>query len=345
MSEVAVIEKKPSLKYKYKEFASLAVWLLQKFGNSDLISQNNLKIIYEQMKLFADVDAQTAFYEEFIEGKKDNMKAVAQLVKAHNKPVKVAREKKPEVEADSNKPKRGRAKKVSVVIESPEDNVIAQLVAAANNTENIVTQTVVVEAAVPVVEEVAPVIVTKAVAIKSKKPVAANADEKAAAKAAAEQEKLETKARLEQVKALAKFVAEQKKAADKAELAEKKAAAKLAAEQEKAAKAVVAANAKAAKEVEKAGKEAAKTTKASKKPAVVVPVVVVPAVELVAEEPVENIVIRDGDDTESEGGELEGTEIEQDGKTYLVTEDGDVYDDESNAMEHLIYFEGRVQER
>ena len=310
---VVVVDKKPTLKYKYREYAAVSVWTLRKLAESGLVTQEKMSEIYTQMMLFGSVDEQTAFYQAFMDSKNEHLKAVAKIVKDHNKPPKVAREKKVVVD-DNNKSKRGRSKKVVVKVDSPEDDVIAQLVAAANNnTENIVISPVVVEVPVPVVEVPVPI-------VKSKKGVA-NAEEKAAAKIKADEDK-----------AAAKIKADEEKAAAKIKADEDKAAAKIKAEQEKVAKTDAAAKAKAAKEAEKAAK-------ANKKAAPVV--VVAPVVAELEEE-----VVRDGDDSESEGGyELEGTPYEQDGKEYICADNGDVYDVDSNPMDDLIFFEGRIQPR
>ena len=333
-SEVVVV-KKPTLPGKFKEFAALSVWVLDKICQSGLVPADNVNAIYAQINLFSSVDEQVVFWQEFVDNKKDQLKLVAKIVKEHNHPPKAPKAKKVAAEVDPNKPKRGRAKKVVVKVDSPEDDVIAQLVAAANNTENIVVSRE--EEVAVVIEEAAPVVVVETKApVKSKKPVAANAEEKAAAKVVAEQEKAAAKAKLEQEKAAAKALAE-----------EKKAATKLVAEQEKAAKAEVAAKAKAAKEAEKAAKEAEKATKTAKKQVAVVPVpVVVPELvpELVAEEE-EEMELGNKDDSESEGGQLDCSEIEQDGETYLVSDDGDVYNVNAEELTNLVYFEGRIQAR
>ena len=313
---VSEVVKKPTLKYKFREYTAVTVWTLRKLVDAGLIPIENIDAIYAQIMMFSTVDAQTAFYEAFMDTKNESIKTVAKIVKDHNKPPKVARENKVVVD-DTNKPKRGRSKKVVVKVDSQEDDVIAQLIAAANNTENIVISPVVVEVPVPVVE--VPVVEVP-VPVKSKKGVV-NADEKAAAKIKADEDK-----------AAAKIKADEDKAAAKIKADEDKAAAKIKAEQEKVAKTDAAAKAKAVKEAEKAAK-------VNKKAAPVV--VVAPVVAELEEE-----VVRDGDDSESEDGyELECTPYEQDGKEYLCADNGDVYDTESNPMEDLIFVEGRIQTR
>ena len=311
--EVAVVEKKPKLSHKNKEYAAVLFWSLSAFAAAEIITYEQLAACLTEMKMYSPVEEQIEHFDSFAEEKKDVFKAVAKDVREHNKPPKAVRAKKDASAVDGDKPKRGRAKKVVQVVTSGEDDVIAALVAAANNTENIVISTTREEVAVVVEAPAKKAIKLKAAEAKPKAAEAKpNEEEAATAKQlaieAAKAEKEQAKLAADAEKAAAKLAKEQAKLVADAE----KAAAKLAKEQQ------------------------AKSKKEAAKPVVVVaPVVVELTNELVAEE--------DVDEDEEDG---EGIPVDYEGTTYICEEStGRVYNTElTQEHENLTYRNGAIFE-
>ena len=249
-SEV-VSEVKVKMSYKYKEFNAVLFWSLQQFAAASIITAEQLEGCLTEMKLYSNVDEQIEHLGEFADEKKDIIKAVAKHVREHNKPKKAPRAKKgAAAEAvDGEVKKRGRAKKVVQTVVSNEDDVISQLVNAANNTENIVIS--IAEEPVAIV----PVVVVKAKKTKAAaKPAIVIDEAKEAEKLAKEQEKLakeQEKLAKDTEKATVKAAKEQEKEAVKQAKEAEKEAVKQAKEAEKEA-------VKQAKEAEKAAAKAVK---------------------------------------------------------------------------------------
>ena len=329
--EVAVVEKKPKLSHKNKEYAAVLFWSLSAFAAAEIITYEQLAACLTEMKMYSPVEEQIEHFDSFAEEKKDVFKAVAKDVREHNKPPKAVRAKKDASAVDGDKPKRGRAKKVVQIVTSGEDDVISALVAAANNTENIVISTTREEVAVVVEAPAKKAIKLKAAEAKPKAAEAKpNEEEAATAKQlaieAAKAEKEQAKLAADAEKAAAKLAKEQAKLVADAE----KAAAKLAKEQAKLVADAEKAAAKLAKE------QQAKSKKEAAKPVVVVaPVVVELTNELVAEE--------DVDEDEEDG---EGIPVDYEGTTYICEEStGRVYNTElTQEHENLTYRNGAIFE-
>jgi hypothetical protein len=338
--EVAVVEKKPKLSHKNKEYAAVVFWSMSTFAAAGLITYEQLAACLVESKMYSPVEEQIEHFDSFTEEKKDVFKAVAKDVREHNKPPKAVRAKKDASAVDSDKPKRGRAKKVVQVVTSGEDDVISALVAAANNTENIVISTTREEVAVVVEAPAKEAIKLKAADAKPKateaKPKAAEAKPKAADEEAATAKQLALEA--------AKLAKEQAKIAADAEKASAKLAkeqAKIVADAEKAAAKLAKEQAKIVADAEKAAAKLAKEQQAKPKKEVAKPVVAVAPVvveltnELVAEE--------DVDEDEEDG---EGIPVDYEGTTYICEEStGRVYNTElTQEHENLTYRNGAIFE-
>ena len=322
VSEVKEKRIKPRFAAKYKEYNAIVHFTLQQLVAAGLISDENTVAFYTESSLTSSAEDQTTHYDEFTANKKDHIKAVAKFVKDLNKPTKKAKAVKSE--ADPNKPKRGRSKKVVENVVSIEDNIILQLVEASNNTELIVIG----QAQAPVEDNVIAIVqpatekVTKPKQMKLAKNVVSDED-----RVSAEEnnlaDKIEKKAAINTKKAVNNFVTEaekaEKKAAAEAEKAEKKAAA----EAEKAEK-------KAAAEAKKLQVPAAKASKSVK---AVQPVV---TVELVQDE------ITSLDDNEGDG-----IQIEQDGVIYVYDpSSGCVYNETGEEeLTDMVFRDGAVVSR
>ena len=219
-------EKKPTLSAKYSKFLVFGYGFVKSLESQGVISAEGVETAFAELKLMSSVEEQTQLYESFLAQSKETSKVMRKFVALRNKPPKAPKaprakktaKKSESSDADEKKP---RAKKTSRVENDSENDLVSQIVTAANTVDT------------------APG--------KSKEEKEA---EKAAAKAAKEAEKAAAKEAKEAEKAAAKEAKEAEKAASKAakeaeKLAAKaaKEAEKLAAKEAKAAKAVKVTNA------------------------------------------------------------------------------------------------------
>jgi len=139
-------EKKPRAKTLPAKFSVLLhfIYWMQKNNNLAALDDDN---IIDNLHLLASVDEQQAFVQTFFDDKKDIAKEIRKTVAAAKKallPKKprapraprapkpaVADNADPDAEAET-KPKRGRAKKPTVVSTEQKPDIVAELVALAN---------------------------------------------------------------------------------------------------------------------------------------------------------------------------------------------------------------------
>ena len=148
--------------------------LAQSLKDQELINDEVYNYMMKEQNMYGTVDAQTEFFESFFEDMKSSAKLMKQQIRQHNKPVKAKKEKV--VDPDAPKVKRGRKKKEVVDNSTPEEKLVADIVAAAKS-ETIepvveeVVQPVVEEVVQPVVEEVVEPVVEEVVQpVVSEKP-------------------------------------------------------------------------------------------------------------------------------------------------------------------------------
>jgi len=208
-------EKKPTLSAKYSKFLVFGYGFVKSLESQGVISAEGVETAFAELKLMSSVEEQTQLYESFLAQSKETSKVMRKFVALRNKPPKAPKaprakktaKKSESSDADEKKP---RAKKTSRVENDSENDLVSQIVTAANTVDT------------------APG--------KSKEEKEA---EKAAAKAAKEAEKLAAKEAKEAEKAAAKEAKEAEKVAAKE-------AKEAAAKEAKAAKAAAAKAAKAA---------------------------------------------------------------------------------------------------
>jgi hypothetical protein len=171
---VSTVSKKPKLAAKYEKVLVVAYSLIQAFSANGILPQDNLAAAYDEILLFAPVEDQTLFYELFLDNAKDNAKAMRKVITLHNKPPKAPKEpkatkpkatKEPKTGDDylassnapveekkkrvykkktadapvepapvETKPKKSRAKKNVSVSNDVQDDLIGQIISAANST-------------------------------------------------------------------------------------------------------------------------------------------------------------------------------------------------------------------
>ena len=227
-------EKKPTLSAKYSKFLVFGYGFVKSLESQGVINAEGVETAFAELKLMSSVEEQTQLYESFLAQSKETGKVMRKFITLRNKPPKAPkapRAKKTAKKTESSEAaaaeKKPRAKKTSRVENDSENDLVSQIVTAANTVD--------------------------AAPGKSKEEKEA---EKAAAKAAKEAEKLAAK----EAKEAEKLAAKEAKAAAAVAAKEAKAAAAVAAKEAKEAEKLAAKEAKAA--TAKAAKEA-KVTNAS----------------------------------------------------------------------------------
>jgi hypothetical protein len=135
-------EKKPKLSAKYSKFMEFGYSLVQSLHASEALSTEGLESSYSQLKLFDSVDAQTGFYETVVSQSKETGKVMRKFITVRNKPPKAPRARKAAVPKEAvageapkeKKPRQPRAKKTTNVVQDTTNDLIGELVAAANET-------------------------------------------------------------------------------------------------------------------------------------------------------------------------------------------------------------------
>jgi len=197
-------EKKPTLSAKYSKFLVFGYGFVKSLESQGVISAEGVETAFAELKLMSSVEEQTQLYESFLAQSKETSKVMRKFVALRNKPPKAPKaprakktaKKSESSDADEKKP---RAKKTSRVENDSENDLVSQIVTAANTVDT------------------APG--------KSKEEKEA---EKVAAKAAKEAEKVAAKEAKEAEKVAAKEAKEAEKVAAKAAKEAEKVAAKAA---------------------------------------------------------------------------------------------------------------------
>lgn len=152
-SPVQVTEKKarkPTLSAKYSKFMTFGYSLVQSLRASDILNDEGMESAYAQLKLFDNVDNQTEFYEQVLSQTKETGKTMRKFITQRNKPPKAARKPRAKKEAAAppseavtsetaaptekkeKKPRKPRAKKTTEVVQDTRNDVVSEIVAAAN---------------------------------------------------------------------------------------------------------------------------------------------------------------------------------------------------------------------
>lgn len=194
---VQVTEKKarkPTLSAKYSKFMVFGYNFVQSLRASDILNDEGLENAYAQLKMFDTVDTQSEFYEQFLSQSGESGRVMRKFIIQRNKPPKAPRKPRakkaaatttettttePTTEtAKEKKPRKPRTKKTTEVVQDTQNDVISEIVAAANADplENIA-----VETTEPAVKEK-----------KARKPRAKKTTEKKATEPAATPEKKST---------------------------------------------------------------------------------------------------------------------------------------------------------
>ena len=190
-------EKKPTLSAKYSKFLIFGYGFVKSLEAQGALSAEGVETAFAELKLMSSVEEQTQLYESLLNQSKETGKVMRKFITLRNKPPKAPRAKKSAKKSESSEAagaeKKPRAKKTTRVENDSENDLVSQIVTAANNVD--------------------------AAPAKSKEEKEA---EKEAAKAAKEAEKVAAKA----AKEAEKVAAKEAKAATAKEAKEAKAASK-----------------------------------------------------------------------------------------------------------------------
>tara|TARA_Y100000389_G_scaffold43274_1_gene37905 strand:- start:318 stop:1205 length:888 start_codon:yes stop_codon:yes gene_type:complete len=144
--------RKPTLSGKYSKFMEFGYSLVQSLRANDTLNDEGLEAAYSQLKLFEGVESQTEFYEQILVQSKETGKVMRKFITQRNKPPKAPKEKKPRktkakkeeakvevqegeapvAETKEKKARKPRAKKTTNVVQDTQNDVIGDIVAAAN---------------------------------------------------------------------------------------------------------------------------------------------------------------------------------------------------------------------
>jgi hypothetical protein len=208
-------EKKPTLSAKYSKFLVFGYGFVKSLESQGVLNAEGVETAFAELKLMSSVEEQTQLYENLIVQSKETSKVMRKFIVLRNKPPKAPRAPRAKKSAkksessDESKPaaeKKVRAKKTSRVEKDSENDLVSQIVTAANTVDATPGKSKEEKEA----EKVAAKEAKEAAATAAKE---AKEAEKTAAKEAKEAEKLAAK----EAKAAAATAAKEAKEAEKAE--------------------------------------------------------------------------------------------------------------------------------
>ena len=134
--------RKPSLKEKHSRFLVSNYSLIQYLSAKGLMIQDAVETAYSEIKLFAPVDEQEAFYDSYITESKTTKKTMKKFITQRNKPPKAPRAKKePKAKKEgAPKEKKPRAKKTTKVENDTEVDVVSQIAGNNDGAENLINE-------------------------------------------------------------------------------------------------------------------------------------------------------------------------------------------------------------
>ena len=150
--------RKPTLSAKYSKFMVFGYNFVQSLRASDILNDEDLENAYAQLKMFDTVDTQSEFYEQFLSQSGESGKVMRKFIAQRNKPPKAPRKPRAKKTATTTtttepadatetakdkKPRKPRTKKTTEVVQDTQNDVISEIVAAANADplENIAVET------------------------------------------------------------------------------------------------------------------------------------------------------------------------------------------------------------
>lgn len=133
--EVVVAPKvNKKLSGKYEKFLVFGYWFVEQLKQQNI--EVDESVLHQQLTMFSSVEEQTQYFEAFFEQLKTSTKSMKAVIKEHNKPpAKSKKTKKEPADKPAAKKTNGRKKKNNEVINDKQDELVAELVAAAQTEE------------------------------------------------------------------------------------------------------------------------------------------------------------------------------------------------------------------
>ena len=125
--------KKPTLSAYDFKLMEFGYGLVRSLESNGILSADGVESAFSELKLMSSVDEQTVFYENCIAQSSNTGKLMKKFIALRNKPPSKPRTKKSVYPAD----KKPRSKKSARVENDSENDLVNQLVSAANAVENI----------------------------------------------------------------------------------------------------------------------------------------------------------------------------------------------------------------
>ena len=148
----------PSLAGKYSKFLLFGFQFIEQLKTHNLLS--DVEASYQLLSLFSNVEDQTEYFENFFLNIKSSTKEMKLVLKNKlnaNKPIKAKKGKStiPNAtdtndviltDAVASEKKRGRKKKDNTVVHDKQDQIVIDLLAAANNPDPIIPSSIILTA-------------------------------------------------------------------------------------------------------------------------------------------------------------------------------------------------------
>jgi hypothetical protein len=123
--------RKITLNAKYNKFLVFGYWLVENLKKNNLVESS--EDILQFIQYYSTVEEQTDFYDNFVSEMKDTNKMMKKNLRTHLKSLKPKKNKKVVDPTQAAEKKRGRKKKVVDILPDKQEQLIADLVAAAQD--------------------------------------------------------------------------------------------------------------------------------------------------------------------------------------------------------------------
>jgi len=135
--------RKATLKEKHSRFLVSNYSLIQYLSAKGLMTEEAVETAYSEIKMFAPLEDQEAFYDAYISESKTTKKTMNKFITQRNKPPKAPRAKKePKAKKEDGVPKekKPRAKKTTKVENDTEVDVVSQIANNNDGAENLINE-------------------------------------------------------------------------------------------------------------------------------------------------------------------------------------------------------------
>ena len=128
-------EKKPTLSAKYSKFLVFGYGFVKSLESQGVLNAEGVETAFAELKLMSSVEEQTQLYESFLAQSKETGKVMRKFVALRNKPPKAPKAPRAKKSDAAGAEKKPRAKKTSRVENDSENDLVSQIVTAANTVD------------------------------------------------------------------------------------------------------------------------------------------------------------------------------------------------------------------